>query len=160
VELDRTRVESLGVPVASIFALLQQQLGSFYINDFNLFGRTYQVKIQADAKYRKNLVDIEKLYVQNSAGSKIPMDGLISLSTIIAPQLIKRYNLFPSVTINGEAASGFSSGQAMNKMEEIAKETLPKGYTYEWSSMSYQERQASGTVVYLFALALIFSYLF
>jgi HAE1 family hydrophobic/amphiphilic exporter-1 len=160
VELDRARVESLGVPVANIFATLQQQLGSYYINDFNLSGRTYQVKIQADANNRKSLVDIEKLYAQNSQGKKVPMDSLVSLSTIIDPQLIKRYNLFPSVTINGEASPGFSSGQAMNKMEEIAKKTLPKGYTYEWSSMSYQERQASGTVVYLFALALIFSYLF
>ena len=160
INFDRTRIEYLGLSTASIFATLQQQLGSFYINDFNLFGRTYQVKIQADAPFRRDLTDINKLYVTNSSGGKIPVDSLVSLSTVTGPQIIKRYNLFPSVTINGEAAAKFSSGQAMDKMEEIAKKTLPDGYTYEWSSMSYQEREASGTVVYLFALALIFSYLF
>ena len=160
INFDRTRIEYLGLSTASIFATLQQQLGSFYINDFNLFGRTYQVKIQADAPFRRDLTDINKLYVTNSSGGKIPLDSLVSLSTVTGPQIIKRYNLFPSVTINGEAAAKFSSGQAMDKMEEIAKKTLPDGYTYEWSSMSYQEREASGTVVYLFALALIFSYLF
>ena len=160
INFDRTRIEYLGLSTASLFATLQQQLGSFYINDFNLFGRTYQVKIQADAPFRRDLTDINKLYVTNSSGGKIPVDSLVSLSTVTGPQIIKRYNLFPSVTINGEAAAKFSSGQAMDKMEEIAKKTLPDGYTYEWSSMSYQEREASGTVVYLFALALIFSYLF
>jgi HAE1 family hydrophobic/amphiphilic exporter-1 len=160
INFDRSRIEYLGLSTASLFATLQQQLGSFYINDFNLFGRTYQVKIQADAPFRKNLMDINKLYVTNSRGGKIPLDSLVSLTTVTGPQIIKRYNLFPSVTINGEPAAKFSSGQAMDKMEEIAKKTLPDGYTYEWSSMSYQEREASGTVVYLFVLALIFSYLF
>jgi HAE1 family hydrophobic/amphiphilic exporter-1 len=160
VNMDRTRVENLGVPVGKLFATLQQQLGSYYVNDFNLYDRTYQVKIQADAEYRKNRIDIKNLYVMNNNGNKVPMDSLITLSTIIGPRVINRYNLFPSVTINGEPAKGHASGEAMNTMEQLAKTKLSKAYSFEWSSMSYQEKKASGTVVYLFILALIFAYLF
>ena len=160
VNLDRTRAETLRVPASRVFATLQQQLGAGYVNDFNLYGRTYQVKVQAEASFRNNLEDILGLYVRSDDGSMVPMKSLITLSTVLAPQLVYRYNQFASVQINGNAAPGFSSAQAMAAMEQIAGKTLPPGYTFAWSSMSFQERKASGKVGFLFALALLFGYLF
>ncbi len=160
VNLDRTRAETLKVPVSRVFATLQEQLGSAYVNDFNLYGRTYQVKVQAQAPYRDAVDDISRLYVRSNDGKMVPMKSLVTLSTVLAPQLIYRYNQFTSVQINGNAAPGFSSGEAMAAMERLAAKTLPKGYAYDWSSMSFQERQAGGKVAVLFALALLFGYLF
>lgn len=160
VNLDRTRAETLKVPVSRVFATLQQQLGSGYVNDFNLYGRVYQVKVQAQASYRHAMDDISRLYVRSNDGKMVPMRSLVTLSTVLAPQLIYRYNQFTSVQINGNAAPGFSTGEAMTAMERLAAKTLPDGYTFDWSSMSFQERKAGGKVEMLFALALIFSYLF
>jgi len=160
VKLNRTRAESLKIPVSRIFSTLQEQLGSGYVNDFNLYGRTYQVKVQADAPYRDTVNDINRLYVRSNDGNMVPLRSLVSLSTILAPQLIYRYNQFTSVQVNGSAAPGFSSGQAMATMERLAARTLPPGYGFAWSSMSFQERKAGGKVAMLFALALIFGYLF
>ena len=160
VNLDRTRAESLKVPVSRVFDTLQQQLGSGYVNDFNLYGRVYQVKIQADASYRNAVDDINRLYVRSDDGKMVPMTSLVTLSTVLAPQLIYRYNQFTSVQINGNAAPGFSSEEAMSAMERLAAKTLPDGYTFDWSSMSFQERKAGGKVAVLFALALLFCYLF
>jgi hydrophobe/amphiphile efflux-1 (HAE1) family protein len=160
VNLDRTRAETLKVPVSQVFATLQQQLGSGYVNDFNLYGRTYQVKIQAQAPYRDTMEDINQLYVRSNDGKMVPMKSLVTLSTVLAPQLIYRYNQFTSVQINGNAAPGFSSEEAMAAMERLAAKTLPDGYTFDWSSMSFQERKAGGKVAVLFALALLFAYLF
>ncbi|MBW2596930.1 MAG: efflux RND transporter permease subunit, partial [Deltaproteobacteria bacterium] len=160
VNLDRTRAETLKVPVSRVFDTLQQQLGSGYVNDFNLYGRTYQVKIQADASYRNAVDDINRLYVRSNNGKMVPMRSLVTLSTVLAPQLIYRYNQFTSVQINGNAAPGFSSGKAMAAMESLAARTLPDGYAFDWSSMSFQERKAGGKVAVLFTLALFFCYLF
>jgi len=160
VNLDRTRAETLKVPVSRVFATLQAQLGSGYVNDFNLYGRTYQVKVQADASYRNAADDISRLYVRSNDGKMVPMRSLVTLSTVLAPQLIYRYNQFTSVQINGNTAPGFSSEEAMAAMERIAARTLPDGYSFDWSSMSFQERKAGGKVVALFVLALLFCYLF
>lgn len=160
VNVDRTRAEILKVPVARIFATLQAQLGAAYVNDFNLGGRTYQVQVQAEAPYRDAVSDIGRLYVKSDTGRMVPMNSLVTVSTVLGPQLIKRYNQFPSAQFNGNAAPGFSSGQAMAAMERLAAKVLPPGYSYDWSSMSFQERLAGGQVVWLFALALVFSYLF
>ncbi|MDY6822458.1 MAG: multidrug efflux RND transporter permease subunit [Thermodesulfobacteriota bacterium] len=160
VDLDRTRAEQMGVAVSEVFALLGQQTGSRYVNDFNLFGRTYQVRVQGQAPYRAKPEDIQDLYVQSGKGKKVPLESLVDLSYKLGPKVVNRYNLFTSLDIKGEAAPGYSSGQAMATMERLAREKLPSGYGFEWSSMSYQEKQASGTVVYMFALALIFAYLF
>ena len=160
VNLDRTRAETLKVPVSRIFATLQAQLGSCYVNDFNLYGRTYQVKVQAQASYRDTMDDISRLYVRSNNGKMVPLRSLVTLSTVLAPQLIYRYNQFASVHINGNAAPGFSSEEAMIAMEQLAAKTLPDGYAFDWSSMSFQERKAGGKVELLFALALIFGYLF
>ena len=160
VNLDRTRAETLKVPVSRVFSTLQAQLGSRYVNDFNLYGRTYQVKVQADAPYRNTLGDISQLYVRSNDGKMVPMKSLITLSTVLAPQIVYRYGQFTSVQINGHAAPGFSSGEAMTTMEQLASKTLPPGYAFDWSSMSFQERKAGGKVLLLFALALLFGYLF
>jgi hydrophobe/amphiphile efflux-1 (HAE1) family protein len=160
VDLDRTRAETLKVPVGRVFDTLQQQLGSGYVNDFNLYGRTYQVKVQAQKAYRDTIDDIGRLYVRSDDGKMVPMKSLITLSTVLGPQIIYRYNQFTGTQIIGGAAPGFSSGEAMDAMERLAAEKLPAGYTFEWSSMSYQERKAGGKVGILFALALLFGYLF
>ncbi len=158
--LDRTKAEMLNVPVSSVFSALQAQLGSRYVNDFNLFSRVYQVKVQAEAPYRDTLDDIRNIYVRSDDGHMVPIDSLATLSTILAPQLVTRYNQFTSATINGEAAPGYSSGDAMDAMERIAAETLPEGYAFEWSGLSFQERKTGGQAPMLLALALLFGYLF
>lgn len=160
VNLDRTRAETLNVPVSNVFSTLQAQLGSKYVNDFNIGSKVYQVKVQADSPYRDAFEDIEKLYVRNNKGKMVPMKSLTTLSTILGPQIIYRYNQFTSVQINGNAAPGLSSGEAMETMERVAAKTIPKDYAFEWSSMSFQEKKSGGQVWMLFTLALLFAYLF
>jgi len=160
INLDRTRAESLDVPVSRIFSTLQQQLGSGYVNDFNLYGRTYQVRVQAEAEFRRKPDDISRIHVRSDDGKMIPLQTLVSLSKVVAPQLIYRYNQFASVQINGNAAPGFSSADAMATMEKLAADTLPPGYSFDWSTMSFQEREAGGKIGFLFALAFVFAYLF
>ena len=160
VNLDRTRAETLKVPVSRVFGTLNKNLGSGYVNDFNLYGRTYQVNVQAEARYRDTMDDINRLYVRSDDNKMVPMKSLITLSTVLAPQIVYRYNQFTSVQINGNASPGFSSGEAMASMERLGTKTLPPGYSFDWSSMSFQERKAGGKVSYLFALALLFGYLF
>ncbi len=159
-DIDRVRAEHLGVPLDRIFAVLQTQLGSAYVNDFNRRGHTYQVKIQAQASARDDLADILRLHVKNDAGRMVPLTSLVRLRTMIGPQQIKRYNQFVSADFTGMPAPGYSSGQAMAAMERLAKKILPPGFGFEWSAMSYQERKAGGQVAGLFALALVFAYLF
>jgi hydrophobe/amphiphile efflux-1 (HAE1) family protein len=158
--LDRTKSETMNVPVSSVFSTLQAQLGSRYVNDFNLYSRVFQVKVQADAPYRDALEDIGRLYVRSEDGKMVPLSSLATLSTVLAPQIISRYNQFASAQINGEAAPGFSSGDAMAAMSRVAAETLPENYAYEWSGLSFQEQQAGGQAPVLLALALLFGYLF
>ena len=160
VNLDRTRAETLKVPVSRVFDTLNKNLGSGYVNDFNLYGRTYQVKVQAEARYRDAVDDISRLYVRSNDDKMVPLKSLITLTTVLAPQIVYRYNQFTSVQINGNASPGFSSGEAMAAMERLAAKTLPSGYAFDWSSMSFQERKAGGKVSFLFALALLFGYLF
>ncbi|MBA2882178.1 HAE1 family hydrophobic/amphiphilic exporter-1 [Desulfosalsimonas propionicica] len=159
-DLDRTRMEELGVPVSRLFSTLSQQLGSSYVNDFNLYGRTYQVKARSQAAYRAGMEDIQDLYVTSSKGREVPVENLIDMSTVLGARVINRYNQFSSAAIKGEPAAGYSSGQAMAAMERLARDNLPEGYSFQWSTMSYQEQKASGTVGFLFALALVFAYLF
>lgn len=159
-DIDREKVKKLGLNLAEIFTTLQAALGSMYINDFNKFGKVYQVKIQAEKDYRRFVQDISNLYVRNQKGSMVPLETVLSIRTVFGPQLMKRYNLFPAASINGSAAPGYSSGQAMKAMEKIAKETLPDGMTFEWTGMSYQEIIAGSKQMIIFALCLLFAYLF
>jgi hydrophobe/amphiphile efflux-1 (HAE1) family protein len=160
VDLDRTKAEALKVPVGEVFSTLQAQLGSRYVNDFNLFNRVFQVKVQADIPYRDAAEDIYRLYVRSDSGKMVPMRSLITLSKFLGPQVITRYNQFPTSQIDGEAAEGFSSGEAMDAMEEVANKTLPEDFAYEWSGLSYQERQTAGQAPILLGLAFLFGYLF
>jgi multidrug efflux pump subunit AcrB len=146
--------------VASVFSTLQANLGSRYVNDFNLFNRVFRVKVQADQEFRDAAEDIQRLYVRSDTGNMVPLRSLIKLSKLLGPQVITRYNQFPTSQIDGEAATGQSSGEAMQAMEDVADKTLPADYAYEWSGLSYQERKSSGQAPILLALAFLFGYLF
>ncbi|MBR9981034.1 MAG: efflux RND transporter permease subunit, partial [Desulfatitalea sp.] len=159
-DLDRTKAETLNVPVSSVFSTLQAHLGSRFVNDFNLFNRVYQVKVQADASFRNTAADIGRLHVRSTDGHMVPISNLATVSTVLAPQTVTRYNQFSSAQINGEAALRISSGEAMAAMAEVAARTLPEGYAYQWSSLSFQEQQTGGQGPLLLGLALIFGYLF
>jgi multidrug efflux pump len=160
VDVDRTRAEVLGVAPADIFATLQAHLGSQYVNDFNLYSRVYQVMVQDEATFRNNVADIGQLYVRSRSGAMVPLSGLVTVRTVLGPSAITRYNLFPSVTITGNARPPHSSTEAMAAMERIAESKLPEGYTYDWSGLSYQEREAGNMAPYAFVMALVFGYLF
>ncbi|RJX29404.1 MAG: multidrug efflux RND transporter permease subunit [Desulfarculus sp.] len=160
INLDRTKAEALRVPVASVFSTLQAQLGSRYVNDFNLFNRIFQVKVQADQQFRDAAEDIQRLFVRSDTGKMVPLRSLVTLSKLLGPQVITRYNQFPTSQIDGEAATGLSSGEAMEAMERVADRTLPQDYAYEWSGLSDQERKSSGQAPLLLALAFLFGYLF
>jgi HAE1 family hydrophobic/amphiphilic exporter-1 len=159
VDIDRTKAKSLGVPLATIFGTLQASLGSAYVNDFNKFGRTWQVRVQADEKYRLGEESIRRLEVRNNSGQMIPLSAVATVQRINGPQIIPRYNLYPTATINGSAAPGFSSGVAMDLMEQMAKRKLPKSIGYEWTGISYQEKKVGSQAIYVFVLAVVMVYL-
>jgi HAE1 family hydrophobic/amphiphilic exporter-1 len=159
-DVNRDKVQTLQVPMSELFATLQAQLGATYINDFNKFGRTWRVLAQAEGDFRNQPSDILRLFVRNRDGEMVPVATVADVETRTGPQIIARYNLFRSADISGDAAAGFSSGQAIAGMEQAAAEDLPAGYGYEWTSMSYQEIQAAGQAPIIFGLALLFVYLF
>ncbi|QDT57077.1 Efflux pump membrane transporter BepE [Caulifigura coniformis] len=159
VDIDREKATSLGIPLQTIFSTLQASLGSAYVNDFNKFGRTWQVQVQADQRFRRRPEDIKRLEVRTDAGEMVPIGTFATVKVSTGPQMIPRYNLYPSVTINGNASPGVSSGQAMALMEQMASEKLPPGMGYEWSSMSYQEKKVSGQAFYVFGMAVLMVYL-
>lgn len=158
--IDRDKAQTLGVPVGRIFFTLQSNLGSFFVNQFNILGRVFQVRIQADEEFRDDINDIGRLHVESTTGEFVPLNALVSVETILAPDRLDRYNQFTAVQIRGEPAPGASSGDAIAAMEKLAAEVLPDGFGYEWSSQSFQEKRVGGQEVYAFALAVIFGYLF
>ena len=158
--IDRWKAKKLGIPMSYIFNTLQTYLGSIYVNDFNKFGKVYKVYLQAESKFRSKVEDIYNLYAKNKNGDMVPLKTLLTAKTILGPDVIDHYNMFASATINGDTAHGYSSGQAIKKMEEIAKETLPDGMTYSWTGTAYQEIIAGNMVAVIFVLAIIFIYLF
>lgn len=160
VDVDRTRSELFNVPISDVFATLQAHLGSQYVNDFNLYSRVYRVRVQDDAEFRDRLDRIDQLYVRSSTGAMVPLRTLVTLSTTLGPQVVNRFNLFPSATVNGSAAAGVSSGQALATMERVAASELPEGFGIAWSGMSFQEKLVSGEALLVYALALLFAYLF
>ena len=158
-EVDRTKSKTLGVPLSEVFGTLQAYLGSAYVNDFNKFGRTWQVTAQADHQFRLQPEDIRKLDVRNNKGNMVPIGTLVAVDEIVGPQTILRYNLYPTASITGQAAPGFSSGQALNLMEQLAKNKLPASMGFEWTGMSYQEKQVGSEAILIFALAIILVFL-
>ncbi len=160
IELDRTKTKTQGVSISEVFQTLQGYLGSLYVNDFNLFGQVYKVFIQADQQYRNTLDDISRLYVRTDRGDLVPLDTLIDVSQIVGPETITHYNLYRSAEIDGDNAPGYSSGQAMKVMEELAEEFMPEGMGYEWSGISYQEIKAGNLAPLIFGLSLVFVFLF
>ncbi|MGB3539850.1 MAG: efflux RND transporter permease subunit [Mesorhizobium sp.] len=160
VTVDRTRAEQLGLGVNQIYSALGANFGSRYVNDFTREGRVFQVNLQADADFRASAEQILDLHVRSRTGAMVPLNTVVSTTTVLAPFVISRYNLSVAAAINGQAAPGASSGAAMTAIERVAAETLPAGYGYEWSGMSLQERQGSGQEAVVFGLALLFAYLF
>ncbi len=158
-DIDRVKAKSLDVPLDSVFGTLQAALGSAYVNDFNKFGRTYQVRVQADQRFRLVPDDIRRLEVRDSRGKMVPLHTLITMRERLGPQIITRYNLYPSASITGEAARGFSSGQALTLMEQMAGSKLPASMGYEWTAMSYQEKMVGSQAIWVFALAVLLVYL-
>ncbi|MFO0800716.1 MAG: multidrug efflux RND transporter permease subunit [Gemmataceae bacterium] len=158
-EIDRAKSEQLGVQVSDVFSTLQTNLGSVYVNDFNKFGRTYQVRVQAQPEFRADAEVIRRLEVRNRDGKRVPLGTLLTVEPKVGPPAIARYNLYPSATISGATAPGASSGQALDAMEEVAKEVLPRSMGYEWTSIAYQERRVSGEAYLVFGLAVLLVYL-
>jgi hydrophobic/amphiphilic exporter-1 (mainly G- bacteria), HAE1 family len=157
--VDRVKTEKMGVLLSDVFATLQANLGSVYVNDFNKFGRTYQVRIQADARFRANLDRISRLEVRNRDGGRVPLGTLLTVETRIGPQSVTRYNLYPTAAINGGAAEGVSSGEAIKVMEEIASTALPQTMGYDWTAIAFQEKRVTGEAVLVFGLAVLLVYL-
>ena len=160
VDVNRDLTQTYGIPVSDVFETLQTNLGSLYVNDFNLFGRVYQVLVQAEPQYRTRPEDVDRLYVRSAAGEMVPVRSLIDVEPILGPEVLNRYNMFRSVTVNGEAGPGFSSGQAIAAANQVAGATLPEGYTTEWTGQSLQEIQATGQTGMILAFAVLFAYLF
>ncbi|MEE8378927.1 MAG: multidrug efflux RND transporter permease subunit [Gammaproteobacteria bacterium] len=158
-EVDRTKAKTLGVSLSEVFGTLQAYLGSAYVNDFNKFGRTWQVTVQADHQFRLKPEDIRKLDVRNNQGNMVPIGTLVAVDEIVGPQTILRYNLYPTASITGQAAPGFSSGQALDLMEQLARNKLPPSMGFEWTGMSYQEKQVGSEAIFIFALAILLVFL-
>jgi multidrug efflux pump len=158
-DIDRTKAALMKVEVSSIFSALQTYMGSYYINDVNLDGQVNKVKVQADWMYRKNRDSLDKIFVQNTLEEMVPLGSLVKIETTLAPRSVDRYNKFTAATINAMAMPGVSSGDAMAKVAQLAEESLPDGYTFDWSSLSYQEANAGDNTT-LIVMALVFGFLF
>ena len=160
VDLDREKAKSLQVQVAEVFQTLQAQLGSIYVNDFNLFGRVYRVMIQAEGSYRDKIDDIAGLHVRSVNGDMVPLGTLVDVENTLGPVLLKRHNLFRSATVTAVPAPGLSSGDAINAITEVAQTALPPGYQFEWTGSAQQQLASGGVVVVILGLAVLFGYLF
>ena len=158
-DLDRTRANQLGVAVTDVFDTLQIYLGSLYVNDFNKFGRTYSVRVQADSQFRARAEDIGQLKVRSASGEMVPLSALLKVSPSFGPERAMRYNGFLSADINGGPAPGYSSGQAQDAVARIAAETLPPGIAYEWTELTYQEILAGDSAVWVYPLAILLVFL-
>ncbi len=159
IEVDRTKAQTLQVSTDQVFSALTGYLGSAYVDQFNKFGRTFQIYVQADAQYRLRLADIENLSVRNRNGDMVPLGTMVNITPTVGSSLISLYNLYPSATVTAIPARGVSTGQTMTLMEELAAKTLPPGTGYEWTAMSYQEKIVGSQMFIVFGLALLLVYL-
>ncbi len=159
-DIDRDKAQVLGIKITDIFNALQSTLGSFYVNDFNVFGRTWQVNIQADTPFRDRPDDIDRIYVRNAQGAMVPIAALAKAKLVQGPQMVVRYNGYRGAIVNGAPKPGYSSGVALAAMERISAATLPAGYSFEWTGTALQEKAASGQTGIVLGLAVLFAYLF
>jgi multidrug efflux pump subunit AcrB len=159
-DIDRDKVQTLGLDLSEVFNTLQSVLGSFYVNDFNLFGRVWQVTIQGEAADRTRIADIYRINVRNRNGEMVQVRAFAEARLVLGPQSIVRYNNFRSVTLLGGPAPGFSSGQALSAMEQTSAATLPPGFGFEWTGTALQEKEAAGKTTIILVLAVVFAYLF
>jgi HAE1 family hydrophobic/amphiphilic exporter-1 len=159
-DIDRDKAQVLGVKISDIFNALQSTLGSYYINDFNVFGRTWQVNLQAETEFRDRTEDIARIYVRNAAGGAVPIRALAEVKLVQGPQTVVRYNGYRGAVVNGAAKPGYSSGQALAAMQRMSAETLPAGYSYEWTGTAFQEKAAAGNTSIVLGVAILFAYLF
>jgi HAE1 family hydrophobic/amphiphilic exporter-1 len=160
VTVDRSKCEKLGVSVADVYTTLGTYLGSSYINDFTIYGRNFRVVAQADTTYRKNIQDLNGYYVRNQQGTMVPLSTLISFKTVENPPLVSHFNLFRTAEINGNAAEGYSSGDAIEALRETAAKVLPEGYGYEFGGLSREEVNAGNKATLIFVLSISFVFLF
>ncbi len=158
--VDREKCEKLGVNISDVFSTMQAFMGSLFVNNFTLYNRTYHVVVQADTSYRALVSDINKYYVRNSVDSMVPLGTLINYTPTVAPPLISHFNIFRSAEVDGSIPEGYSSGQSLNALRAIAAKVLPRGYTYEFSGLSYEEIKAGSITVYIFMFSILFVFLF
>ncbi|WP_099367612.1 efflux RND transporter permease subunit [Sphingobacterium sp. 1.A.4] len=157
--VDREMAKRMGVPVSNIYSTISSYLGSSYVNDFTKYGRNFRVVTQADTSYRMHIEDINKLYVKNVQGQPVPVSNLVRYELTTNPSIINHFNIFRSISISGEAAPGYSSGDAIRALEEVAAETLSDGYSYEFSGVTLQEKQSGSKTIQIFALSILFVFL-
>ena len=160
VDVDKEQAKKQGVLVSDIYSTMSTLLGSTYVNDFNLYGRNFRVMAQADSTYRSSITELDKYYVRNSQGNMIPLGSLVTTKVVEAPTLISHYNIYRSIEINGSPKAGYSSGQAIDALREVAAKTLPNGYGYEFSGLSREEISAGNSTVLIFGISLVFVFLF
>jgi hydrophobe/amphiphile efflux-1 (HAE1) family protein len=158
-DIDRTKAQMLGINAPDLFAALQVYIGSAYVNDFNLLGRTFRVIAQADAPFRRDPRDVLKIRVRNSSGDTVPLGSFTTIRDIAGPYRVPRYNLYPAAELDATAVVGYSQGQAIEALEKIAAETLPDGFGYEWTTLAFQQIKAGNTALFAFALAVVFVFL-
>lgn len=160
IKVNEDKALAQGVDISEIYSALSGYFGKSYVNDFNKYGRVYRVYLQADAEFREKPADIDKIYVKNKAGTMVPLSAVVTVSNIVGPYSLTRFNMYPSILINGQARNGVSSGQAMSTMENLSAEVLPKDMGYAWSGSSLQEKESSGQIGPILAMSLVFIYLF
>src|SRR5262249_4219077 len=153
-DIDRDKAQILGVQLSAVFQALQASLGGYYVNQLNLFGRTWQVQVQAEASDRQSIDDIYRINVRSAEGKMIPLRSLVEVRVVVGPPALIRYNNLRAVTIQGGPAPGVSSGQALAAMEAVAARTLPPGYAGEWTDTAFQEKRAEGKTGMIIALAI------
>lgn len=160
IKVDEDKALAQGVDISEIYSALSGYFGKSYVNDFNKYGRVYRVYLQADDEFREKPSDINKIYVKNKLGSMVPLSSVVTISNIVGPYSLTRFNMYPAITINGQARNGVSSGQAMSAMENLSDTVLPKDMGYAWSGSSLQEKESSGQIGPILAMSLVFIYLF
>ena len=158
IDVDREKASLLGVPVKDVYSTIQAQFGSLTVSQFNEYSRVWWVVMQADPRYRRDPMDLARLYVRTGTGDMVPLSALVATSWVTGPDLLPHFNGFPAAKVNGSAATGYSSGQAIEAMEEVAREVLPAGYTFAWSGLAFEEKQSGGTsmLAFVFGLVIVF----